>query len=125
MTVTKAIQTHGAQAVYRAATRHMEGAKTALAGVGLSAASLADAVAIHAAAYKQMGGAAQAIDKADATAKLDGITARRPGRPAGSSTERTATLPPVRCTPEQRAKFDELGGSNWLREAIDKAKLQN
>lgn len=50
-------------------------------------------------------------------------TARRPGRPAGSSTERTATLPPVRCTPEQRAKFDELGGSNWLREAIDKARL--
>jgi hypothetical protein len=45
------------------------------------------------------------------------------GRPAGSSTERTATLPPVRCTPEQRAKFDELGGSNWLRAAIDKARL--
>lgn len=52
----------------------------------------------------------------------DTTTKRRPGRPAGSTTERTATIPPVRCTPEQRAKFDALGGTEWLRAAIDKAK---
>ena len=29
----------------------------------------------------------------------------------------------VRLSPEQKAKVDLLGGSRWVREAIDRAKL--
>ena len=44
----------------------------------------------------------------------------RPPLPAGEG--RTATIPPVRCTDSQRAKFERLGGAVWLRKAIDKAR---
>lgn len=47
---------------------------------------------------------------------------RKPGRPPGSTTDRTATIPSARCTPEQRVKFQRLGGADWLRRQIDKAR---
>lgn len=47
------------------------------------------------------------------------------GRPEGStSTERTATIPATRCTPEQRATWEALGGVDWLRAALDKARAK-
>jgi hypothetical protein len=47
---------------------------------------------------------------------------KRPGRPAlnpGSDTETVA----IRMTLTQREKLMKLGGSPWVREKIDKAKL--
>ncbi len=45
---------------------------------------------------------------------------RRRGRPPGSFTDRIATIPPVRCTPEQRRRFEILGGPDWLRAQLDR-----
>lgn len=44
----------------------------------------------------------------------------RPPLPAGRAL--SATIAPVRCTDAQRVKFERLGGSTWLRKAIDKAR---
>jgi hypothetical protein len=77
MTITEAIQTHGAQAVYDAASRHMGGDfKHGLASVGLSAQTMADVFAIQSRAYAEMGLAARAIDYAKAQAELDALIAR-------------------------------------------------
>ncbi|KQP37588.1 hypothetical protein ASF44_14695 [Pseudorhodoferax sp. Leaf274] len=44
------------------------------------------------------------------------------GRPEGSiKTDRTATIPATRCTPDQRATWEALGGVDWLRSVLDKA----
>lgn len=49
---------------------------------------------------------------------------KRMGRPPGSTrTDRTAVIPVQRVTPAQREKFDKLGGSEWLRAQIDKARI--
>ncbi len=45
---------------------------------------------------------------------------RGPGRPIEPD-PKTATLR-VRVTPQQREKFDGLGGADWLRRQIDRAK---
>lgn len=46
------------------------------------------------------------------------------GRPFGSGTGGRKTLtdaiPRTRCAPELRAKFDALGGADWLRAAIER-----
>jgi hypothetical protein len=55
-----------------------------------------------------------------AARELSGPTGGKPGRPAGSTTERTARLPDVRCTPQQREAFDAAGGPNWIRAQLDK-----
>lgn len=65
-----AIRAHGAQAVYNAAIKRMDGDRTALAKVGLDAANLGDANAIMAEAYASMGPAQRAIDAASAASKL-------------------------------------------------------
>jgi len=33
-----------------------------------------------------------------------------------------SVIVPVRMTPEQKAKYQRLGGAQWVRQAIDKAK---
>ena len=53
----------------------------------------------------------------DATPKHPG---GRPPLPPGQA--RTATIPPVRCSDAQRAKWERLGGAEWLRNMIDKAR---
>lgn len=40
------------------------------------------------------------------------------GRPSTGLTERLN----IRCTPEEKAKLDKLGGSEWIRAQIQKAK---
>lgn len=70
--INEAIRTHGAQAVYKAAIKRMDGDRTALAAVGLQADNLGQADQIMSAAFRQLGPAAQAIDKASAQAALDG-----------------------------------------------------
>lgn len=78
-TVTQtAINTHGAKAVREAAHKRMGGDKgMALARMGLSAATIADAVQIGDMAYAQMGDAAQAIELAQATAALERFDSTR------------------------------------------------
>lgn len=34
-----------------------------------------------------------------------------------------SVIVPVRCTPEQKAKFHALGGAEWFRRAVNRAKL--
>lgn len=49
---------------------------------------------------------------------------RAPGRPRLPDSERlSAVIPPQRVRPDQREKFDALGGAEWLRKAIDRAKV--
>ena len=50
------------------------------------------------------------------------MTAKMGRPPLPTADRKTATIPPVRCSPEQRAKFALLG-ADWLRRAIDRAKL--
>jgi hypothetical protein len=40
------------------------------------------------------------------------------GRPSSGLTERAQ----IRLTPEEKAKLDRLGGSEWIREQIRRAK---
>lgn len=69
--VQKAIRAHGARVVYQAAISRMSGdGGAALAAVGLVAQDLAQANKIMTAAFKQMGAADRAVDKASAQAKL-------------------------------------------------------
>lgn len=71
MTIAKAIQLHGASAVYKAAHRHMAGdKKNGLSTVGLSVTTMGEVYDILSAAYAEMGDAARAIDYADSTATL-------------------------------------------------------
>lgn len=45
------------------------------------------------------------------------------GRPPGSTGKaREAQIPAMRCTPEERAKYERLGASKWLREALKRAR---
>ena len=47
---------------------------------------------------------------------------KRRGRPALPAEQRAGTFT-IRLTAEQRAKLDALGGADWLRERIERAKL--
>ena len=47
---------------------------------------------------------------------------KRMGRPPKPESERHTERFEVRCTKAQRDKLDRLGGAQWLRERIDKAK---
>ena len=69
-TIQDAIDTHGATAVYQAASRHMEGDTTALPGVGLNPDSMGDAWRIQSEAYKQMPMQDQVEDQVDVASKL-------------------------------------------------------
>lgn len=78
-----AINAHGAKAVREAVYKRIGGDKgMALARIGLSAATIADAVQIGDMAYAQMGAAAQAIELAQATAALERFDATRPPKGA-------------------------------------------
>ena len=46
---------------------------------------------------------------------------RPPGRPPSPAAKR-ALIPSVRCTPEQRAKWERLGGVAWTLKALERAK---
>lgn len=61
----------------------------------------------------------------DSPALVAELVARsaRMGRPPMSPGKAlSATIPPVRCSDAQRAKFERLGGAAWLRKAIDRAR---
>jgi hypothetical protein len=47
---------------------------------------------------------------------------KRIGRPPKPEPERHTERFEVRCTKAQREKLDRLGGAQWLRERIDRAK---
>ena len=46
----------------------------------------------------------------------------RRGRPALPPDQRQTDRVEMRCTKAQREKLDRLGGPQWLRDRIDKAK---
>ena len=116
----KAIQQHGARAVYQAATSHMAGDKAnGLTKVGLDAKTMGEVFSIQTEAYKQMGPADQAIDNAQATAALGSI-AKRMGRPELPPNEKTNPHT-VYLTDAQWVKVQKRG-KDWLRTLIDKAK---
>lgn len=50
-------------------------------------------------------------------------TPRRPGRPAGIRTDRDDMVR-VRVNAEQRAAFEGIGGSDWLRTQLDRFARQ-
>lgn len=79
MTTQDAIRTHGAKAVYDAASRHMAGDRVrGLASVGLSATTMGDVYAIQSAAYAELGDAARAIDYAKTQADLSKFERKQP-----------------------------------------------
>lgn len=43
----------------------------------------------------------------------------RRGRPPGSKSSDRDEMIRARCTPEQRATFERLGGADWLRRQLD------
>lgn len=52
--------------------------------------------------------------------KAPAITTRGPGRPLTGDAKMTSRT--FRATPDQLAKLDALGGSEWIRKKIDAAK---
>ena len=58
-------------------------------------------------------------------------TGTRGGRREGAGRKSLPGLPegvesvviPIRATPEQKAKFHALGGADWFRRTLDRAKL--
>jgi len=56
------------------------------------------------------------------TKKQWGGAGRGQGRKPLSDGE-TSVVVPVRCTPEQKAKFHALGGAEWFRRTVKRAKL--
>ncbi len=53
----------------------------------------------------------------------DQQTKRPRGRPPVAADQRLAERVELRLTPAQRAKLDTLGGADWVRERIDKARV--
>lgn len=51
------------------------------------------------------------------------LVTKKPGRPALPPDQRQTERVEIRCTKAQRQKLDKLGGAQWLRERIDKARL--
>lgn len=47
---------------------------------------------------------------------------KRRGRPALPPDQRQTERVEIRCTKAQREKLDRLGGPQWLRDRIDRAK---
>lgn len=47
---------------------------------------------------------------------------KRRGRPVLPPEQRQTERIEIRCTKAQREKLDRLGGPQWLRDRIDKAK---
>ena len=68
--IQKAIDTHGATAVYQAASRHMEGDTAALPDVGLNPDSMGDVWRIQGQAFEQMPMQDQVEDQVDVASKL-------------------------------------------------------
>lgn len=58
----------------------------------------------------------------------DGLSGSDPaparGRPPAAPGEARTERVEVRLTPAQRAKLDALGGADWLRRAIDRARIE-
>lgn len=77
--LNQSIQTHGAQAVYNAASQHMADGKT-LAQVGLRANNMGDVWRIQSEAYAQLGDGAKIIDAAKTQAQLDAFDSTLPAR---------------------------------------------
>ena len=48
---------------------------------------------------------------------------RKPGRPTLPPEQRQTERVEMRCTLAQREKLDLLGGPQWMRERIDKARV--
>ena len=70
--IEQAIRSHGAQAVFTAAHRHMGGDyKRGLRSVGLQPVTMGDVWRTMSAAYAEIGPAAEAIDAAQAKAALE------------------------------------------------------
>lgn len=104
-TIQRAIQDHGAKAVYQAATAHMAGDKVnGLAKVGLSATTMGEVFAIQTEAYKQMGEADKAIDYAMASAELEHI-AKRGRKPIPEAERKTARVE-LRVHPDTKAAWE-------------------
>ena len=121
MTTADAIRKHGAQAVYDAANRHLAGEKiTGLVSVGLVAKSMGDVYRIQSEAYAELGDTAKTIDHAQVQAALTAIVKR--GRPPGAVVGSMTARIEIRMAQEQREKLEMLGGAQWLRDQIDKAK---
>lgn len=49
-------------------------------------------------------------------------TPKRRGRPPKGTATMTGQPLQIRLTAEQRAKLDALGGAEWVRQRIDRAK---
>ena len=47
---------------------------------------------------------------------------RKPGRPALPPEQRQTERVEMRCTKAQREKLERLGGVQWLRDRIDRAR---
>lgn len=50
-------------------------------------------------------------------------TSARRGRPPVADTQRLTERAEIRLTQAQREKFEALGGAEWVRGLIDKAKV--
>ena len=64
------------------------------------------------------------MTKAAGTTTKHGGPGRGQGRKPVKQGEETVTLS-LRMTPEQRAKLARLGGAEWVRQKIDRAKEPN
>lgn len=70
MQTQQAIQTHGADAVYKAATKYMEGHTRALEAVGLNVEGMGGAWRVQSAAYRELSLMTVVEDQAEVAAKL-------------------------------------------------------
>ena len=52
------------------------------------------------------------------------IAPTKRGRKIGFGNGLTAAIPRTRATPEQRAEYEMLGGSEWLRLTLDESKAK-
>lgn len=125
--IQKAIQEHGARAVYEAATAHMAGdTARGLASVGLSADTMGQVFAVQTEAYKQMGEADKAIDYAQAGAQLEQI-AKRGRKPIPESERKTGRVelrvhPDTKATWQAKADAAGISLAAWIEATLNSAK---
>lgn len=125
--IQKAIQEHGARAVYEAATAHMAGdTARGLALVGLSADTMGQVFAVQTEAYKQLGEADKAIDYASAGAELDQIV-KRGRRPVPVEDRKTARVelrvhPDTKATWQAKADAAGISLAAWIEATLNSAK---
>lgn len=118
--IQDAIKKHGAKAVYRAASLHMEDG-VSLASVGLSAETMAGVWTIQSEAYGAMSEVEKAIDCAQAGAALDSRTRGRPPKPPGEGAE---SFLHIRVPTEDKARWVKQAQSEgkklaeWVKERL-------